>query len=183
MRIISGRFGGQQLVGFKADHIRPTTDRMKESLFNKLMNHWEGARVLDLFSGTGNLGLEALSWGASFACFVEKNSKSLSIIRENIKKLRIESEIYAIKPVDVFSFLKSYKGEPFQVILADPPFDEKLSNELMQALSESPVWNAESILVLESGKKDQPKDSYGTLRRFDVRDFGDKVLSFFRFQE
>lgn len=182
MRIISGRFGGQQLVGFKADHIRPTTDRMKESLFNKLMNHWEGARVLDLFAGTGNLGLEALSWGAAFACFVEKNPKSVSIIRENIAKLKVESQLYEIKSVDVFSFLKSFKGEAFQVILADPPFGEKLSNELMQALSQSGVWNEESILVLESGKKDQPQENYGKLARFDVRDFGDKVLSFFRSQ-
>lgn len=179
MRIISGRFGGQQLVGFKADHIRPTTDRMKESLFNKLMNYWEGAKVLDLFSGTGNLGLEALSWGANFTCFVEKNPKSVEIIRENIKKLRVEPELYELRSVDVFAFLQSFKGEPFQVILADPPFGEKLSQELMNILSHSTVWSQESIVVLESSKKDQPEDRYGRLKKYDVRDFGDKVLSFF----
>ena len=73
MRIISGKYKGHQLVSFQADHIRPTTDRVKESLFNMIQGEIDGARVLDLFSGTGSLGLEALSRGAREVIFVEKS--------------------------------------------------------------------------------------------------------------
>ena len=80
MRIIGGRFSGRRLVSFTAEHIRPTTDRVKESLFNKLAAYWDGARVLDLFSGTGNLTIEAISWGADSVESVELNPKSISIM-------------------------------------------------------------------------------------------------------
>ena len=80
MRIISGKYKSQQLHSFSADHIRPTTDRVKETLFNIIQNHLPGAYVLDLFAGTGNLGIEALSRGAEEVLFVENHSKSLEII-------------------------------------------------------------------------------------------------------
>src|SRR3954462_11414596 len=105
MRIISGKYKGRQLVDFSADHIRPTTDRVKETLFNKLMGIIEGARVLDLFSGTGNLSIECLSRGAAWVDIVENHKKSLSIIRENLALLKI-TEGFAIHPVDTFRYLE-----------------------------------------------------------------------------
>ena len=84
MRIIGGKYKGLYLTNFKADHIRPTTDRVKESMFNILQAQIEDARVLDLFSGTGNLGIEAISRGARHVTFVEKNKKSIQILKENI---------------------------------------------------------------------------------------------------
>ena len=83
MRIISGKYKGRVLTSFQADHIRPTTDRVKESLFNKWMSLVGEARVLDLFSGTGNLGIESLSRGASHVDFVELNAKSIIILKKN----------------------------------------------------------------------------------------------------
>ena len=83
MRIISGKFKGRSLISFKASHIRPTTDRVKESLFNKIQGETEGARVLDLFAGTGSLGLEALSRGAAFVHFVDDSPVSLKILKQN----------------------------------------------------------------------------------------------------
>ena len=97
MRIISGRFKGHRLVSFKADHIRPTTDHVKESLFNKWNQYIEGSTVLDLFCGTGNLGFEALSREARFVEFVDSNDKSLRILKENVKKLGIESGFHVTK--------------------------------------------------------------------------------------
>ncbi len=182
MRIISGKYKGLQLVSFAADHIRPTTDRVKESLFNIIQNEIAGARILDLFSGTGNLGLEALSRGASEAHFVEKNKKSIAIIEKNITKLKV-SEKYAIVQNDVLDFLKSYSGEPFDLIFADPPFTEQMAHDVMQEADRSKVFHAHTILMIESARREKILEDYPTLSRYDVREFGDKVLSFFAKKE
>jgi len=179
MRIIAGKYRGLQLVSFSSDQIRPTTDRMKETLFNILMNQTGDSRVVDLFAGTGNLGLEALSREAAHVTFVEKNSKSLQVIRENLKKLKVPNESFEIKAMDVFSFLKAYEGPGFNLVFADPPFTEKLTAKVLKEVSESPILAEGGIFVLESAKKDQPAETCGDLLRYDTRDFGDKVLSFF----
>lgn len=180
MRIIAGRFKGHHLVSFQADHIRPTTDRVKESLFNKLQFEIEGVTVLDLFCGTGNLGLEALSRGASHVTFVEKNSKSIQITKENIAKLKVAPAEYKIMNSDVLSYLKKYSGPPFDLIFVDPPFTEKMADVVMTTLSESAVWKPETTIAIESARQEKMLDDYGVLHRFDFREYGDKILSFFK---
>lgn len=179
MRIISGKYRGHQLVAFKADHIRPTTDRVKETLFNKIQFQIEGANVADLFCGTGNLGIEALSREARFCTFVEKNPKSLVITRKNLEKLKVPSGQYKIISMDVLAFLKSYSGEPFDVILADPPFTEKMAHDVMLAASQSAGFGAHTILAIESEKKERMDERYGSLVRYDQKDYGDKYLNMF----
>ncbi|GIL16791.1 MAG: methyltransferase [Oligoflexia bacterium] len=179
MRIISGKYRGHHLTSFQAGHIRPTTDRVKESMFNILMNDIEGARVIDLFSGTGNLGLEALSRGAREVVFVEKNKSSIDILKKNIAKLKIE-EPYQIIQKDVLSFLKSYQGEPFDLIFADPPFTEEMAHDVMMGASASQLFHENTLMLIESGRREKIEDDYGTLIRYDKREFGDKFLSFFR---
>jgi 16S rRNA (guanine966-N2)-methyltransferase len=178
MRIISGKFKGHRLVSFDAKHIRPTTDRVKETLFNKLMGWTEGARVLDLFSGTGNLGIEALSRDAAFVEFVEEHPKSLRILRENLSKLKV-TEGFAVEPVDVFKFLKRFSGDPFHIILADPPFTGKIADRVMTAIGESAAWGAGTIVAFESGTKESIGDAYNGLILTDRKKFGDKTLSLF----
>lgn len=178
MRIISGKYRGHQLVDFKASHIRPTTGRVKESLFNILIPYWEGARVLDLFAGTGNLGLEALSRGAREVIFVEKNPRSIEILKKNIAKLRV-SEPFQIVSRDVLTYLKAYKGEPFDVIMADPPFTEEMAHEVMIAAAKSAAFGAHTVMSIESGPKEKIEDDYSPISRYDARDFGDKTLSFY----
>lgn len=179
MRIISGKYRGHQLVPFQADHIRPTTDRVKESQFNILRDFIDGAKVLDLFAGTGNLGLEAISRGASEVTFVEKNKKSIMILEKNIAKLKI-AEPYKILQLDVLKYLKSYDGEGFDVIFADPPFTEEMAHDVMLAAGESRVFAPHTVLTIESGRREKIEDRYHNLERYDVREFGDKFLSFFR---
>ncbi len=184
MRVISGKYKGHHLVPFSADHIRPTTDRVKESLFNMIQNHLEGARVLDLFSGTGNLGIEALSRGASSIHFVEKNRKSILILEKNLEKLKV-SEPFQIVQKDVLSFLKSYQGEPFDLIFADPPFTEEMAHDVMVAADGSQVFHpagaeVNTLFMIESGRREKILGDYPTLTRYDAREFGDKFLSFFR---
>jgi 16S rRNA (guanine966-N2)-methyltransferase len=183
MRIISGKYKGHQLVAFKADHIRPTTDRVKETLFNKLMFQMEGARVLDLFCGTGNLGLEALSRGADHCVFVEKNVKSIEITRKNIDKLKVSPSQYRIVNMEVLAFLKSYQGEAFDIIFADPPFTQKMAHSVMEAAAQSAAFGPHTVLTIESEGKERMDDQYGRLVRFDAREFGDKILSLFHLPE
>lgn len=179
MRIIAGKYRGHQLVSFKADHIRPTTDRVKETLFNKIQFQIEGANVADLFCGTGNLGIEALSRNASFCTFVEKNPKSLTITRQNLEKLKVPKQEYKIVNMDVIAFLKNFDGEPFDIILADPPFTEKMAHDVMEAASQSAAFAEHTVLAIESEKKERMEERYGSLVRYDQKDYGDKYLNMF----
>ncbi|HEX4923193.1 MAG TPA: 16S rRNA (guanine(966)-N(2))-methyltransferase RsmD [Bdellovibrionales bacterium] len=181
MRIISGKYGGRKLTAFKADHIRPTSDRVKESLFNILMSRWDDARVLDLFSGTGNLGLEALSRGAKFVEAVEQHSRSIDIIRKNKELLGVGAEMKIVKN-DVIKYLRNYSGEPYDVVLVDPPFTKAMSDEVLGALALSRVVGPQSIIAIESSSQETVKERYASLVCVDTRTFGDKILSFFRLE-
>ncbi len=180
MRIIAGKYKGHHLVSFKAGHIRPTTDRVKETLFNKIMFEMDGARVLDLFCGTGNLGLEALSRGASHVTFVDAHKQSLLITRDNIRKLKVPESEYLIIQKDVISYLKSYEGPAFDIILADPPFTQKMAHDVMLAASQSQAFGKTTLMTIESEKRERLDEQYERLIQVDKKDYGDKFLSFFR---
>ncbi len=180
MRIISGKYKGRRLVSFNADHIRPTMDRIKETLFNKLVSYVEDAKVLDLFAGTGNLGLEALSRSARHVTFVEMNAKSIDVINRNLDLLDIEDSQCELLKKDVLKFLKSYSGEPFDLVFIDPPFTERMADEVMKALSQSKVFGDHSIIAIESVKQEHIGDLYEELVCFDRQNYGDKSLSLFR---
>jgi 16S rRNA (guanine966-N2)-methyltransferase len=180
MRIISGKYKGQLLVSFRAGHIRPTTDRVKETLFNKIMFEIDGTRVLDLFCGTGNLGLEAISRGSTHVTFVDAHKQSILITRDNIRKLKVEDSHYTCFQKDVLNYLRTYEGSAFDIIFADPPFTEKMAHVVMLAISESRAFADHTIITIESEKRERMDEKYGDLTRFAVKDFGDKFLSFFR---
>lgn len=178
MRIITGKYKGN-LVPFQAGHIRPTTDRVKETLFNILMHQIDDARVLDLFAGTGSLGIEALSRGAKEVVFVEQHKKSVEIIRKNLQKFNVTEPTQVIQK-DVLSFLKTYGGEPFDIIFCDPPFTQEMADDVMKTMSNSKVFHENTLITIESGRREKIGEDYSTLIRYDYREFGDKFLSFFR---
>lgn len=179
MRIIAGKFKGRRLSSFKADHIRPTTDRIKESVFNKLQGYVDGARVLDLFSGTGNLTCEAVSRGAVFVDAVELSKKSVAIIRSNLKLLEIEDQV-RIYQEDVLKYLRNYKGNPYDLILVDPPFTEKLAHSVLEEIAQSLVLGPETMVMIESSSHEKVSESYIGLTRTDERDYGDKRVTFWK---
>lgn len=180
MRIISGKYKGHQLVSFQADHLRPTMDRVKETLFNKWMGMVEGGKFLDLFSGTGSLGLEALSREAQHCTFVDLNQSSIKILKKNIDKLKIDSADYQIINKNVFQYLKAVPaGSGFDFIVIDPPFTEKLAHKVMESLSDSHVFHEKTLIAIESIKQEPMYEQYKTLKRYDVKDYGDKILSLF----
>ncbi len=178
MRVISGKFKGRPLVSFQADNIRPTTDRVKETLFNKLMGQVEAARVLDLFSGTGNLAIECISRGAGWVDLVESHKKSLAIIRENFTLLKI-TDGYKIFPIDAFKFIDAFRGEPYDLVIADPPFTQSWAHDLCLKAGESRILKAGGVFVIEASSKERMEESYPGLIRLDQRTFGDKNLNFF----
>lgn len=178
MRIISGKFKGRTLVKFEAEHIRPTTDRVKETLFNKLMGQIEGARVLDLFSGTGNLAIECISRGAESVDLVESHGKSIAIIRENMALLKI-SQGYKIHSLDAFKYIEGFAGLPYDLVLADPPFTRSWAHDLTLKIGSSAVLKGGGVFVIEASSQERMDDNYPGLIRLDRRVFGDKNLNFF----
>lgn len=180
MRVISGKLRGRQLVPFKGGHLRPTTDRVKETIFNKLMGLIEGASVLDLFSGTGNLGIEALSRGARRVVSVESHRSSLKIISQNHRKLGIEGEVEVVAQ-DVLRFLNSYgeADEKFEIVLIDPPFTKKMAHEVMELMADSNVIAHGGWVVIESSSQERIDSEYRGFSQLDFRSFGDKNVSFF----
>lgn len=177
MRIIAGKYGGRRLVSFKASHIRPTTDRVKEAIFNQLQFEIDGARVLDLFSGTGSLALEALSRGAEKVTAVEMSSKSVAIIKQNKKALSVGDEL-EIVTTDVLKYLKNATAS-FDIVLVDPPFTKKMAHDTMLTLSENQSFSGEISLFIESSSQEKIEDVYGDWKLRKRKSYGDKFLSIF----
>jgi 16S rRNA (guanine966-N2)-methyltransferase len=180
MRVIGGKWKGRRLVNFDADHIRPTTDRVKESLFNILQAHWSEAKVLDLFSGTGNLSFECLSRGAREVTSVEKNPKSIEIIKKNQALLNVSKEEHVLVRADVIDYLRSYEREPFNVVLIDPPFTEKMADQVMNEISKSKVAASDTLIVIEWSRHESLGSQYGSIHSIDLRKFGDKNMTIFK---
>jgi 16S rRNA (guanine966-N2)-methyltransferase len=175
LRIISGKYGGRKLSHFKADHLRPTTDRIKETIFNKLQHLIEDARVLDLFSGTGNLGLEALSRGASSVTSVDDSAKSMMILKKNKSLLSVGDELQAIQQ-DIFRFLKQNQQQ-YDIIFVDPPFTKKMGHDVLTAISQSKIFNKESQLFIETTNQETVMSDYAPLHEKSKKSYGDKHLS------
>ena len=148
MRIIAGKYKGRQLFSAKNRSIRPTTDRVKEYIFSILEDYIKDCRVLDLFAGTGSLGLESLSRGASNVTFVENSYQSIKVLKKNLMRVKV-IEPYTIVLKNALTFLRQNK-EPFDLIFADPPFKWNHYIELIP-LSFLPENLSEyGIFILES---------------------------------
>ncbi|MGP9822798.1 16S rRNA (guanine(966)-N(2))-methyltransferase RsmD [Salinarimonas sp. NSM] len=130
MRIVGGRFKGRALAGPRSDAIRPTSDRLRESLFNVLAHAYgdpvPGARVMDLFAGTGALGIEALSRGAAFALFVDEGAQARGLIRENVEALGLGGVTRLFRR-DATKLGAADRFEPFDLVFCDPPYGRDLA--------------------------------------------------------
>jgi len=179
MRIISGTSKGRRLVTPKGQALRPTSDRVKESIFNILGGEVEGKSVLDLFAGTGNLGIEALSRGAGKVLFVEKGRQALRLIQRNLHQCGMtgQSEILP-KDVNRAIGILNQRGEVFDLILMDPPYVKGLIERTLLKLQSHRIHHDGSILVIERNRREPlPKaiDGWNLIRE---RAMGDTVISF-----
>ncbi|MDR1800379.1 MAG: 16S rRNA (guanine(966)-N(2))-methyltransferase RsmD [Lachnospiraceae bacterium] len=151
MRVIAGSARSLKLTTPKSNNTRPTTDRIKETLFNILQPHLQGCTFLDLFAGSGGIGIEALSRGAKKCVFVEKDSEALKCIKKNIESTGFTDKSMVISS-DVFSALKNLpKGEGFDLIFMDPPYNKGLVISVLSAMSNSQIANKNTIIVAETG--------------------------------
>ena len=181
MRVIAGKAKGRKLISPKGDAIRPTSDRLKESLFNILGPFLPEARVLDLFAGTGSLGIEALSRGANFVVFSEKNRKAVEIIMQNIQLTGFQDQS-KIVPGDAFRFLKTSQDE-FDLIIADPPYIDKIGQRVLVAIAQLPWLNQNTIIVIEHHKEEIMPKEHGPLENHRQIKQGIKSISFYRLKE
>lgn len=180
MRIVSGRFKGTALTsvgkGDAGAHLRPTTDRVRESIFNLLVNGGygdpiTGARVLDLFAGTGALGLEALSRGAAFAQFVDDGTKAQRLIRDNISLLRVQSETKLYRR-DARK-LGPVEGTAFDLVFLDPPYGKAMGQKALSAALDGGWIAPEALIVWEENAPQPTPDGF---EQYDMRKYGDTCV-------
>jgi 16S rRNA (guanine966-N2)-methyltransferase len=155
MRIIAGEFRGKKLKSPKSDNTRPTSDRLRERLFNilahKLENGFQDIRVADIFAGTGALGLEALSRGAAHAVFIEKHRESIQLVQSNIDSINAADRA-KILTCDARNLPQ--QQEPYDLIFIDPPYGRDLATPTLKSLVEKKWMGVDTLTVLEMSKED-----------------------------
>jgi len=179
MRIISGISKGKKLRTLRGQSIRPTSDRVKESIFNILGQEVDGKHVLDLFAGTGNLGIEALSRGAVRAVFVEKEKLAIDLIKKNLSHCGFDDRSRIITgTVERAIRLLRRKGEVFDLIFMDPPYQKGLVQKTLDILHTQPLHHEDSILVIEHDRREPLSESMEEWVLVRKRQFRDSVVSF-----
>jgi 16S rRNA (guanine966-N2)-methyltransferase len=178
LRVISGSAGGLHLKSPKRHQLRPTQDRIRQVIFSSLAEFIPGARVLDLFAGTGAFGIEALSRGAESATFVEQDKEAISCIRDNLSHCHLQGDV---RQADVFSFLAKPSPEPFDLVFADPPYKKVLGK-----LEDDPILRGvisflrpNGLFVWEhyAGQERQSAYPWELIRH---RNYGETGLTFLR---
>jgi 16S rRNA (guanine(966)-N(2))-methyltransferase RsmD len=180
MRIIAGKFRSRQVRSLPGADLRPTSDRLRETLFNVISaaREIEGTTWLDLFAGTGAVGMEALSRGARMVHFVESSRKLAELIQQNLRGLKIESGFHLLQQ-DAASAIARIL-EAIDICFLDPPYKmEDQYAKVLNALQAAPFLRQNSLVIAEHSKHFDPGDAYGQLRRFRKLVQGDAVLSFY----
>ena len=178
MRVITGKARGVTLKTPEGMQTRPTTDRVKEALFSIIQFEIPGAAVLDLFGGTGQLGIEALSRGAKRAVFVDAADSACRLIRENLKRTKLEQDAQVVKS-DYLSYLSRCR-ETFQIILLDPPYAEVFLENALKLITEIDILQSGGIIVAERPVgKELPWDFDGFTRSKDYK-YGSTLLTLYR---
>ena len=152
MRITGGEFGGRNLKVPKSDAIRPTQDRVREALFNIIQFEVAGCEFLDLFAGSGAVGLEALSRGAKAVTFVERERRHLAVLKENVDSFRVQSMAVDIVAADAYRWIERYAGLGFTIGFADPPYalgEEKGYAQVLATLVERGVIRSGGLFIAE----------------------------------
>lgn len=193
MRIIAGTYGSRRLEAPPGLGTRPTSDRLRETLFNVLAPRMDGAAFLDLYAGSGAVGLEALSRGAARVTFVERSQGALKVLRRNLDRLGIESG-FSVRAESVAAFLRaaakaSAKPIPqgmtkpvrYEVVFLDPPYDaaEEYAATLGVLGEAQGILAPGALVIAEHRRMESLKDQYGSLKRARLLEQGDAALSFF----
>jgi 16S rRNA (guanine966-N2)-methyltransferase len=179
LRVTGGKLVGRRLSAPRGDAVRPSADRVRESVFASL-GPLQGARVLDLYAGSGALGIEALSRGAAEAVFVERAPAALEVLRHNLKQLGLTDRSRVLRS-DAQSAIRQLgrRGECYELILVDPPYASGEAERAMLGVVESGILSAGGALVVEISRRHPPGEVAG-LEKLDERRYGDTVMLRFR---
>jgi 16S rRNA (guanine966-N2)-methyltransferase len=185
MRVIAGKYRSRQLRSLPGLDLRPTADRLRETLFNVLTagnpTALEGTVWVDLYAGTGAVGIEAISRGAAMIHFVESSGRAAQLIKQNLASLEIETGFQVLKQDSIRALSGMELDGAADFIFLDPPYDMKDAyRQTLQTLSESPLLKPEGLVIAEHQKVFDPGEAFGALRRYRKLVQGDAALSFFR---
>lgn len=180
MRIIAGKYKSRVIQIPRSIKVRPMQDRVKESIFNILGKNCIGAKVLDLFSGSGSLGMEALSRGAAEVTFIDNNRTCIETIRKNLKTINIEKNVSVIRS-DALKAIKRFgaEKESFDLIFLDPPYYMGLIEKALLAIDRYGIMNDSSVVIAHYFKKEIVPESIGRIRLMRQNLYGDKIISFY----
>jgi 16S rRNA (guanine(966)-N(2))-methyltransferase RsmD len=179
VRVIAGTYKGRRLKAPSWEGIRPTSDKLRETLFNVLAPHIDGARVLDGFAGSGAVGIEALSRGAVHVTFIERDRRAVALIRANLALCGV-GRGYTIEYGDVASVLRRLpRDRQFDLVLLDPPYDADPDTVMHSLEAAADVMTADGLLVLERSSRREPEAPKALQRVRDVVS-GDSTLTFMR---
>lgn len=180
VRIISGIAGGIPIKVPPTDKTKPTLDRVKESVFAILQPYIPDTKVLDLFAGSGNLGLEALSRGADFAAFVDNSRLCTEVIKENINKTRMTEKAEVVQS-DVYKAIRAFgnQGKQFDIILMDPPYSQNYVIKTLQMIEENGIIVENGLIAAEHIESELLPDRIGKLVKVRSKHYGDTVFTFY----
>jgi 16S rRNA (guanine966-N2)-methyltransferase len=179
MRVIAGTLRGATIRTPGGLSVRPTYDRVRESVFSIIEPVIEGAAVLDLFAGSGSLGIESLSRGATSATFVELDRRVVSVVRENLERLGL-GEVSSVMRRDVLELLGgSVPGAPFDLVFADPPYGTGLAGRTLDLLSRGDVLGDSSVVVIEHETGADVAERDGRLMRYRLKSYGTTSVGFY----
>lgn len=171
LRVIAGTARSLKLKTVPGDSTRPTTDRIKETLFNIIGNDVLDCTFLDLFSGSGAIGIEALSRGARECTFVEKDPKCIECIKDNLSFTKLDSRSRVIRS-DVLRFINNATNcKPFDIIFMDPPYKAGVEEDILKALSDSCLTDPDSLIIIEA----ESQNTFDFLKRLDYNLLKKKV--------
>jgi 16S rRNA (guanine966-N2)-methyltransferase len=180
LRIIGGEFKGRRLFSVKGFQVRPTKDRHRESIFNMISQNLADAMVLDLFAGTGALGIEALSRGADFAVFVDNYPNALATISKNIQACHLESRAKILK-WNILNNLNCLKSYTFDLVLMDPPYNIGAVSPVLLNLQQCKCLKNKALIVVEHSLDEPFPDKFNSFRLYDQRRYGKTLVSFLNF--
>ena len=180
MRIIAGKYRSLPLEAVKGNNTRPTTDKIKEAVFNSIGPYFDGGLMLDLYAGSGSVGLECISRGMDHAIFVDKSYDAISTIKKNIAFVKVPSQCTVLK-MDANMAIKrmASEGKKFDLVYMDPPYANQQNEKIMNELCELNLLNENAVVVVESLKEDVFSEDIGPLHKYKEALYGITRISYY----
>ncbi|MCC5895026.1 MAG: 16S rRNA (guanine(966)-N(2))-methyltransferase RsmD [Alkalibacterium sp.] len=180
MRVISGEYGGRRLQAMKGAHTRPTTDKVKEALFHIIGPYFDGGTVLDLYSGSGSLGIEAVSRGMDTAYLVDKNPDAIAVINENIKMTKEEQKFIVWRKTDQQALAELKRSsKQVDLVLLDPPYADQKLKDIVETLVAFDLLTPSALLVCETDKSVTLDFDSDSLSLYKEKVYGTSRITFF----